>query len=90
VATGVGQCAAVLDHGNAGILIPSGDAERLADGLIGLLQSPVRRTALGARFQRFVGRKFNSERIIEQVCQIYSTVTGDESAHSRTTRGLAV
>jgi len=90
VATEVGQCAAVLDHGNAGILIPPADADRLADGLIGLLQGPLRRKALGARFQRFVNRKFNSDRIIEQVCQIYNTVTGDDSAHSRVTRGIAV
>lgn len=89
VATDVGQCASVLDHGNAGILVPPGDVERLADGLIGLLHSPVRRQALGARFETFVNHKFNSDRIISKICKIYGTVTGDNSRYNRLPREMA-
>ncbi len=90
VATKVGQCVSVLDHGNAGILTPPGDAERLADGLLGLLSGPTRRRALGLRFQAFVNHKFNPDRIIGQVCQIYNTVTGEDANKRRISRGIAV
>lgn len=75
IATEAGQCPEVLDHGKAGILIPHSDPQRLAIGLINLLQQPQTRRALGARFQQFVNQKFNAERIIEQFCGIYDTVS---------------
>jgi len=78
VATDAGQCAEVLDHGRAGILVPAGNAERLADGLIELLRHPEMRQVLGSRFQKFVNKEFNPDRIIAQICQIYDMVT----AHS--------
>lgn len=75
VATEAGQCAEVLNYGVAGILIPPGEADRLADGLTSLLQRPEMRAVLGRRFQSFVQRKFSSDRIIGQVCDMYEAIT---------------
>jgi glycosyltransferase involved in cell wall biosynthesis len=74
VATEVGQCPEVLDHGRAGILVPPGRIEELANGLLSLLQSTERRAALGERFREHVNGLFSAETVIEKMSSIYETV----------------
>ena len=71
IATKVGQCAEVLDHGQAGILVPSGCPELLGRSLIALLRSPTHRAELGQRFRERVQRFYSSETIMKQICRIY-------------------
>ena len=74
VATNVGQCAEVLDEGRAGILVPSGSPDQLAEALLSLLQSPQRRSALGQRLRRQVQERYSPGPVMEQVCRVYEKV----------------
>ena len=79
VATEVGQCSDVLDHGEAGILVKPGAPGELAQALISLLQSPGRRRVLAERFHRRVNDVYSSEKVADKVCNIYDTVPGRRS-----------
>ncbi|HLG98197.1 MAG TPA: glycosyltransferase [Bryobacteraceae bacterium] len=76
VATEAGQCAEVLNQGLAGILVPTSDSDRLASGMISLLQRPETRAKLGARLHAFVNRKYSAERIVGEIAEVYDAVTG--------------
>jgi glycosyltransferase involved in cell wall biosynthesis len=47
VATAVGENASAIRHNETGLLVPPGDADALADALVGLLNDPARARALG-------------------------------------------
>jgi glycosyltransferase involved in cell wall biosynthesis len=74
VASDAGQCREVLDGGDAGILFSPGDVAALADALIGLLQAPDRRSALGRGFRERVARHYSPEAVIQQICSVYEKV----------------
>jgi glycosyltransferase involved in cell wall biosynthesis len=71
VATSVGQCAEVLDHGRVGMLVNPGVPEQLAAAIQALLQSPSKRSQTGGAFQAFVRKTFDPAAIVNQVCDIY-------------------
>ncbi len=74
VATNVGQCAEVLDQGQAGILVPPGSPEQLAQALLTLLLSPERRLNLAKLLHRRVQERYAPGPVIKQICQVYDTV----------------
>jgi glycosyltransferase involved in cell wall biosynthesis len=74
VATSVGQCAEVLDDGQAGLLAPPGQPAALADALLALLRSPDRRSALGERLRQRVRANYSAEAVVGQVCAMYDAV----------------
>lgn len=74
ITTAVGQCPDLLDHGRAGILTPPGAPTPLAAALLALVNSPERRSALGAKLSRRVRERHSPEAILKQVCQVYDTV----------------
>lgn len=74
VATEVGQCPEALDRGEAGIIVPPGEAERLASALISLLESPELRRELGERFHRRAREFYSPGAVIAQVSQFYQEV----------------
>jgi glycosyltransferase involved in cell wall biosynthesis len=74
VATNVGQCAEVLDEGQAGMLVPPASPEQLAAALLSLLKYPKRRLALGRQLYRRVQERYSPGPVIEQVCQVYKRV----------------
>ena len=76
VATRVGQCAEILDEGQAGVLVPPGSPEQLAEALVGLLTSPARRATLGNKLKRRVEELYSSKRAREELCKIYDRVLG--------------
>ena len=71
VATDVGECSEVLDHGRAGILAPPESPVELAEALTVLLRSHRRRSALGQKFSRRVKELYSPSSIMTQVCQVY-------------------
>jgi glycosyltransferase involved in cell wall biosynthesis len=75
IATEVGQCPDVLDHGRAGILVPPAGIGDLADGLILLLQSVERRRMLGECFRERVNKTFSPEAVMGRIGDIYEIVT---------------
>jgi len=74
VATAVGQCPDVLDGGRAGILVPPGSPESLAQAVLFLLESPQKRAIFGARLDQHVRDRFDPRAITEQICCIYDTI----------------
>ena len=77
VATRVGQCAEILDEGRAGLLVPPGSPDQLAEALVGLLTSPARRSTLGNELKRRVEELYSSKRAREELCKIYDRVLDD-------------
>ncbi|MBA3968222.1 MAG: glycosyltransferase [Nitrospirales bacterium] len=76
VATQVGQCPEVLDYGRAGMLVPPGSPDQLAQALMELLRSPERRQCLGKQLNLHVQETYNQQRILEKFCQFYRKVLG--------------
>ncbi len=74
VATHVGQCSDVLDHGQAGVLVPPSDPIQLADALIALLQNEPRRTALGEALRLRVEESYGAPRAVASVSAVYDAV----------------
>ena len=71
VATDVGECAAVLEHGGVGIVVPPSAPDQLAAALLTLLQESGRRRALGKAFRHRVETSYSPVRLVEQVCNVY-------------------
>ncbi len=71
VSTSVGQCADVLDHGRAGLLVDPNAPDQLAAAIQSLLESGSKRSESGRRFREFVRKTFDPAEIVNQVCDIY-------------------
>mgnify|MGYP002146723110 CR=1 FL=1 len=80
VATEVGQCPEVLDFGKSGFTIPPSDPEKLAAGLVALLNSAERRTEFGQTLHQRVCEKYSSGAVIAEVCRMYEVVLHRVSA----------
>jgi glycosyltransferase involved in cell wall biosynthesis len=80
VATLVGQCAEVLDDGNAGLLVPPAAPDKLAEALLTLLRSPELREELGKQFRRRVQERYSADNSIRQICQVYETVLSSKKS----------
>jgi phosphatidylinositol alpha-mannosyltransferase len=63
----------VLDDGEAGVLVPVGDAVALADALVDLLTDPERRRRLASSASRFV-HAYDWHHVARQVVEVYETV----------------
>ncbi len=79
VATRVGQVPDMLDEGQAGILVPPGDPQALAEGLCSLLESQELRTQLAAQFHRRVLDCYSPQAIMNQIMQVYEMVLSPNS-----------
>ncbi len=76
VATEVGECPDILDHGRAGRLVPPGDRGALASALLDLLTNPVEATRLGDRLRARVTERFGADAVIGRVERIYDDLMG--------------
>jgi len=74
VATQVGECPEILDHGNAGVLTPPHDPSALAEALIILLTNPDRRAALGHALQMRITHHYSPEAILKAVEETYAHI----------------
>jgi glycosyltransferase involved in cell wall biosynthesis len=74
VATRVGQCAEVLDEGEAGLLVPPGDPTALAGALLALLPDPDRRRHLGERLRERVRASYNADVTLETLTALYRSL----------------
>jgi glycosyltransferase involved in cell wall biosynthesis len=71
VSTHVGQCADVLDQGEAGLVVPSQNPQLLAEALLRLLRSKELRSDFGQRFQSRVQNIYSDRAVIRQITQVY-------------------
>lgn len=74
VATQMGECAEILENGNAGILVPPSNPDSLAAALLRLLKTSALRTQLGERLNERVKQNYSAETIVNQVCQVYEQI----------------
>jgi glycosyltransferase involved in cell wall biosynthesis len=74
VATYVGQCPDVLQHGEVGLLVPPSSPGALANALLQLLRSRQLREDLGKRFRTHVQQHYGAEAGIERISGIYDRV----------------
>jgi len=74
IATRVGECPEVLARGAAGILVPPGNPDTLADALLGLLQKALDRGKMGAAFQAHVRTTFSAEAALARVTRRYESI----------------
>jgi glycosyltransferase involved in cell wall biosynthesis len=75
VATRVGQCAAVLDDGRAGLLVPPAKPAALAHAIITLLEMPqVCRGEMGERFRQHTNREYGAAKCMQKICNVYDHI----------------
>lgn len=79
VSTSVGQCADVLDHGRAGMLVPPGDPAALAAALIALLGDRERRARLGDALRRHVDARYGPAPAIASISAIYEAILAGQA-----------
>jgi glycosyltransferase involved in cell wall biosynthesis len=77
VATSVGQCAEVLDDGQAGLLAPSGQPAALAEALLQFLRSPNQRATFGDRLRQRVRASYSAAAVVGQVCGVYAAILAE-------------
>ncbi|MEW6510877.1 MAG: glycosyltransferase family 4 protein [Bacteroidota bacterium] len=73
VATSVGQCAEVLEEGRAGLLVPPGSPQALADAIVSLLRSPDLRKRLSRRFATRVREMYSVRKNLDEICELYES-----------------
>lgn len=74
VCTDVGQCREVLDGGTVGILVPPGNHEAVAQGIVRLLCNEGLRKELGSALRRVVAERYRVKSAVERVAKVYREV----------------
>jgi glycosyltransferase involved in cell wall biosynthesis len=74
ISTDVGQCAEVLGHGSAGVLVPPAKPEDLAAAILALLGSETERHRLGEELFKRVAAQYSAETAVEHVAKVYQQV----------------
>ena len=86
IATRTGQCADILDEGDAGCLVDCGDDRGLADAMRGLLANPSTRAGLAKRLHDRVARHYGPEKVMGIVTAIYEKLLSEEGTLARGAR----
>ena len=74
VATTAGGLPEVVEDGVTGILVPPGEPEALAEGILCLLRDPKMRNRMGQAGRERVLAEFTVERVVESTLALYRTV----------------
>jgi glycosyltransferase involved in cell wall biosynthesis len=74
VSTDVGQCAEILDYGQAGILVPPGNASALASALIRLISDPGSYAKLGQRLHDRIRSTYSQAAALACLTAVYEKV----------------
>jgi glycosyltransferase involved in cell wall biosynthesis len=73
-ATNVGECAEILNDGQAGIIVPPSNPKKMAEALLRLLESASLREGYGERLKQRVIQKYTADVIEKQICQVYERI----------------
>jgi glycosyltransferase involved in cell wall biosynthesis len=73
ISTNVGGVNDIVDQGVSGLLVPSGDVNAFAEGLIKLIESKDKRIDFG-RAGRNVAPKYSHQRLVTDMRQLYETL----------------
>jgi glycosyltransferase involved in cell wall biosynthesis len=80
VATMVGGVPDVVTR-ETGLLVPPGDAEGLANGIVALTGDPALRATMGAQARRRVAQRFSAERLVRDIDSLYTELSNQPRAH---------
>jgi glycosyltransferase involved in cell wall biosynthesis len=83
VATRVGGVPDVVDEGETGFMVHTGDTHALAERLEILARDPARRAAMGAAGRERVLRRYAVERLVDDIDALYRELLDTTSATSR-------
>jgi len=75
IATDVGGAREVIEEGETGYLVESGDSSAMGSRLIRLLQTPKNAEKMGLRGRRVVEKKFSTDKQLERIVSIYKSQT---------------
>jgi len=78
VATNVGGVADVIEDGRTGVLVPPGDAQRLADAFVRLAKDRVARHRLGRAARDSVAARFAHERLVDDMDRLYASALAEK------------
>ena len=76
IASDVGGVKELVLHGHTGLLAPPGDAERLAEYMILMLNSPDMREKMGQSGRRHVQKNFNIKAKVRDIERLYLKIVG--------------
>ena len=76
VSTSVGGVPDVVTR-ETGLLVPAGDAERLARCIVALAGDPALRATLGEQARQRVARRFSGERLVRDIDSLYTELTNE-------------
>jgi glycosyltransferase involved in cell wall biosynthesis len=76
IVTAVGAMPEVVDHGNAGLVVPPGDRTALAEAIVALGGDAGRRAALAEAGLRHVQERHSAERMARDYEALYRKVLG--------------
>ncbi|MBW3611441.1 MAG: glycosyltransferase [Actinobacteria bacterium] len=80
VATSVGGTAEIINHDHDGVLVPPGDPQALARGMLRLLGDDALRAEMGKRAEISARSKFDIRRRVQEVERAYDEVLGTKAA----------
>lgn len=78
IATNVGQCAEVLDHGRAGLLVPPKSPEALADALLKVLFNSESYQVFGVRLHTHVEEKYSALAVLKKISSLYDMILSSQ------------
>jgi glycosyltransferase involved in cell wall biosynthesis len=71
VATAVSGTTQVMVHGETGLVVPPGDSQALADGIVQLLSDPARAQEMGVSARQHVIEHFSAQRQAQDHLTLY-------------------
>lgn len=74
VATDIGGIPEVVNHGETGLLVPSGNPEALSNALIELLQNPKKAKEMGEKGRARVKEKFTTKKMLSEIEHVYQSL----------------
>ncbi len=79
VASAVGGVPEMIEEGRNGVLVPPGNAERLAEACIDLLKNPQRGAQMGRTGFHIANERFNIHRQIATLTNLYQQLIGEHT-----------
>jgi len=80
IASDVGGCDEIIQHGNTGMLIPPGDADALSSCILELLGDREKREAMGLSARLFINSRFSLRRQADELMSTYEDIVASASS----------
>jgi len=74
VVTNVGECAEIVDRGNAGMLVEHGDYQGMAQCILNLLNEPALRKSFGQSLYQRVQKNYSAEQVMNEIIDVYQRI----------------